>query len=408
MNIRNCYSRIYKYIQNTPLEFNNRLSDLYNCNIYLKREDLQITRSFKIRGAYNKVLKLSNEREITNIVCASAGNHAQGIAHICNHLNITGHIFLPIGTPNQKISRILQFGGENIKINMYGDNFNDSLEKAIKYSEQKSYDFVHPFNDYDIINGQGTVAHEIIQKIKPDIIISCVGGGGLISGIINYSNEFIPECKIYGVEPEKANSMTQALENGHPIKIKDIDNFVDGASVSEIGDKNYDIVSNKLSGIFTVNDGELCSDMVDIYQEEGIILEPAGCLSISGLRKIDKNLLKDKNVVCILSGGNNDITRYNEILENKLIYDGLKHYFIIEFNQVPGQLKLFINEVLNENDDIVRFEYLKKTNKTFGNVLIGIQTNKSEDIDTILQNLYRYNFNFTKINQKDLIYNYIV
>jgi threonine dehydratase len=408
MNIRQSYSRICKYIQNTPLEYNQRLSDLYNCNIYLKREDLQITRSFKIRGAYNKVLKLHNKREVNNVVCASAGNHAQGIAHICNHLNINGHIFLPNGTPNQKISRILKFGGNNIKINMFGDNFNDSLEKAIKYSKKNDFDFVHPFNDYDIINGQGTITHEIFQEITPDIIMSCVGGGGLISGIINYCNEYNSNCKIYGVEPNNANSMTQALENGCPIKIKDIDTFVDGASVSEIGTKNYDIVSNNINGMLTVNNGELCSDIVDIYQEEGIILEPAGCLSISGLRKIDKQIIKNKNVVCILSGGNNDITRYNEILENKLIFDGLKHYFIIEFNQAPGQLKSFINKVLNDDNDIVRFEYLQKTNKTFGNVLIGIQTNKSDDINIILKKLDKNKFKFTKINQKDLIYNYIV
>ena len=406
MNVVKSVIRIRPFIKKTPLQFNERLSEKYNSNIFLKREDLQITRSFKIRGACNKILKLKNNNR--DLVCASAGNHAQGFAFVCNKFNKTGHIFLPVGTPKQKISRIISLGKDSINIILSGNNFTESLNCALDFSNSQNFEFVHPFDDYDIIEGQGTIASEIHEKIDPDIIISAVGGGGLISGLIQYRNYKMKNCLIYGVEPELANSMNLSLLNNKIIKLNNIDTFVDGASVSEVGKKTYEIVSNNVDKVIEICNGRLCSHIVDIYQEDGIILEPAGALSISSLDKIDRKLLKNKNIVCIVSGGNNDITRYSEILENKLIYDGLKHYFIIEFSQIPGQLKKFINNILNPTDDIVRFEYLKKTNKNYGNVLLGIQTIKSNDIEFIIDNLKKNNIKFIKINQNDLIYNYIV
>lgn len=408
MSIYSSFNRINKYIKHTPLEFNMRFSEKFNCNVYFKREDLQINRSFKIRGVYNKVLKLKNKKTINNIVCASAGNHAQGISHICNKLKIKGHIFLPVGTPNQKISRIKNIGMEFVDINLIGNNFNESLNSAVSFSKKNEFDFIHPFNDLDIINGQGTIYAEIRQELNPDIIISCVGGGGLVSGLINYRNYYNDDCKIYGVEPENANSMTLALEKNKPIHINNIDTFVDGAAVSEVGNINFNIVKNGIDKMLTVDNGLLCSELVNIYQEEGIVLEPAGALSISCLNKLRPDEIINKNIVCILSGGNNDIMRYNEILEHKLFYDGLKHYFIIRFNQSPGQLKLFLNKILGKNDDIVRFEYLKKSNKSFGNALIGIQLIDRKDIKNIIKNLNYHGVDYIKLNKNDLLYNYIV
>lgn len=406
MNVVKSLKRISPYIKKTPLEFNERLSEKFNCNVFLKREDLQITRSFKIRGACNKILKLGDN--YNQLVCASAGNHAQGFAFACQKFNKNGHIFLPVETPKQKISRIIKIGKDNINIRLAGSNFTESLNYALDFSDSQNFEFVHPFDDDDIISGQGTVACEIHNEIEPDMIISAIGGGGLISGLIHYRNYKMENCLIYGVEPQLANSMNLSISNNKIIKLENIDTFVDGASVSEVGKKTYHIVNENINDIIEICNGKLCSDIVDIYQEDGIILEPAGGLSISSLDKIDREIIKNKNVVCIISGGNNDITRYTEILENKLIYDGLKHYFIVELSQIPGQLKKVVNNILNPTDDIVRFEYLKKTNKNYGNVLIGIQTSRPEDIDIVINNMHENNIKFIKINQNDLIYNYIV
>ena len=408
MTISNSLRTISKFIKNTPLDYNYRLSKLYNCNIFLKREDLQITRSFKIRGVFNKIQNLSNNKQISNIVCASAGNHAQGVAYICNKLNIKGDIFLPVNTPKQKINSIENFGGKYINLNLFGNTVDDSLKEAIQFSIDNNYDFIHPFNDDDIIDGQGTIATEIYSKIKPDIMITSIGGGGLASGLIKYCNEIDSNCKIIGAEPENADSMITSMKRGEIIKMKNIDTFVDGAAISEVGNKTYDIVSKYIYDIKVINNGLLCSNLVDIYQNEGIILEPAGALSVSCLKLLDKKFIKDKNIVCILSGGNNDIMRYNEILEKKLIYDNVKHYFIIKLNQVPGQLKLFVKNILGDNDDIVLFDYLKKTNKQYGKVLIGIQTRYPNDIFNIINNLNKYEIEYIKLNENDLIYNYLV
>lgn len=397
------YNRISKYIINTPLHFSERLSNKYQANIFLKREDLQNTRSFKIRGALNKILINQNNKK--NVVCASAGNHAQGVAFSCNLINKKGIIFLPNTTPLQKIKRIKHFGKNNIELKIKGNNFQEALKNALEYSNKNDCDFIHPYNDLDIILGQSTIAYEIFKDMNPNYIISSIGGGGLISGINTYKNIMNYKCKIIGSEPENADSMTQAFLNNNPIELKYLDTFVDGASVKKVGDITYNLCKESLHDIKVINNGKLCHDLLDIYQEEGIILEPAGVLSVSALDLLDKNEIKGKNIVCILSGGNNDVSRYPEIIEKSLIYQNLKHYYIIEFTQKPKQLKRFISNVLGEKDDITRFEYIKKTNKTFGNVLICIETIDNFSFEN---NLIQNNFNFKKINENDLIYSYLI
>ena len=401
-NIFLSYQRISKFIINTPLHFSERLSNKFNANVYLKREDLQTTRSFKIRGALNKILLNQNGK---NIVCASAGNHAQGVAFSCNLINKKGIIFVPNTTPLQKIKRIKHFGKDNIELKLVGQNFQETLDKALIYSEENNCQFIHPYNDLDIITGQSTVAYEIFKEMNPHYIISSIGGGGLISGLLSYNKINGSNCKIIGVEPENADSMTQAIINNKPIELKYLDTFVDGASVKKVGDLTYNFCKEALDDIKIIDNGRLCYDLLEMYQEEGIILEPAGCLSVSALDLLDKNEIEGKNVICILSGGNNDVSRYPEIIEKSLIYQNIKHYYIIEFTQKPKQLKKFITGVLGEKDDITRFEYIKKTNKSFGNVLIGIETLNNIAFENKLK---VNNFNFIKIDENDLIYSYLI
>ena len=392
------YYKIQPFIKKTPLEFNERLSKLYNANIFLKREDLQKTRSFKIRGSLNKILKETDSgNKKKHIVCASAGNHAQGVSYVANLLGLKSSIYVPTITPPQKLSRIKSFSNEEMELIKYGDNFDECLEEALNFSKSNDFLFIHPYNDYDIIEGQGTIGYEINKDIDPDIILTCIGGGGLISGLLNY---YEGNIQIYGAEPENADSMNQALINDKPVRISNFDTFVDGASVRKIGDLTFNITRNYLNSkdIKIINNGLLCNEMIKLYQDDGIITEPAGCLSVAALNLLDKEKIKNKNIVCLISGGNNDIMRYPEILEKNLIYLKIKHYYIIEFSQKPKELKNFILNVLGENDDITRFEYIKKTNKNYGNVLVGIETKNNHVIES---KLFEYNFRFRKINEND-------
>jgi len=408
-NINSIYNNIRDVIIKTPCEYNKRLSLKYSANIYLKREDLQTTRSFKIRGVSNKINSLSKKELEYGIICASAGNHAQGFAYSCNKLNIQGSIYVPKSTPLQKVNRIRYYGGDNIKINTVGDNFDDSLEKAYNQAKETNETMIHPFDDNDVIMGQSTIAYEIYQDLDPDVILCPVGGGGLISGITQYSKNHDENVDIIGVEPEKANSLTQALKNEKPIYINNIDKFVDGASVSIIGNNNYNILKNNINTTICINNGKLCNSIIDLYENDGIITEPAGALVVAALDELfEKDTYIDKNIVCIISGGNNDLTRYAEIMELNSIYLNLRHYFILEFSQTPGQLKLFINNILGDNDDIIRFEYIKKTNKNFGNVLIGIELGNPDNLQNILTNFDKHLFSYKKINYDDLLYDYLV
>ena len=398
---------IQNVIKKTPLEYNKRLSEKYNCNLYIKREDLNQGRSFKIRGAYNKIVNLSKAIKYKGIVCASAGNHAQGVAYTCNNLKINNNIFIPEKTPLQKVNRIKYFGGDRCKINLIGKNFNESLTYALNYAKENNKEFIHPFNDEDVIIGQSTIGEEIYQDMNPDIIIGSIGGGGMLSGISLYCKYNKKKCDIIGVEPNTCDSMNQSIINNKLVNLEIKDNFVDGATVSQVGDLTFKICKEHLKEIHVVDVGNVCGKILDLYQDDGIIAEPAGALPFSILDEISYKI-KNKTVVCILSGGNNDLTRYPEILERYYQYLGLKQYYLIEFAQTPGQLKKFINTILKETDDISRFEYIKKTNKEYGNVLIGIQVSNTSDILKIDKELDKHNFRYIKINDNDLLYSYLI
>jgi threonine dehydratase len=389
----------------TPLQYNNRLSQKYNCEVYLKREDLQTVRSFKVRGAYNKILNATSHELQNGVVCASAGNHAQGVAHVCKQLNIKCDIYVPIITPLQKINKIKQYGNNNCNLIIIGDKFDDCLIHAKEYSDINNKLFIHPFDDNDVINGQGEILDEINQEINPDMVICTIGGGGLISGLLKKNKN----SEIIGVEPSGAAAMYNSLKNGINTKLETLDTFVDGASVNKVGDLTFDICKKMLNNNITlIDNGELCHEIVQMYQIEGIIVEPAGILSICALSHIDKNKLKNKKTVCIISGGNNDILRYGEIVEKNLIYLGLRHYFIIELKQKPGQLKKYILEILGNYADIIRFEYVKKNNRYSGTVLVGIDVDNKNTINIIMQNMQSLDYKFTKIEENDLIYSLLL
>lgn len=395
-------------IRKTPLHICEYLSNKHNCRVYLKREDLQKVRSFKIRGAYNKIINsLSNSEYVT----ASAGNHAQGVAYVCNKIKKKHYIFLPQNTPKQKIERIKYFGGDFLKLNIIDDSLGNILEQSKKFAELNNFNYIHPFDDYDVIMGQGTILPEITEKINPDIIITPVGGGGLLSGLLEYKNKLNIDTKIIGVEPLSSASLYHSLRNGHITKINNDDYFVDGASVKSVGVRNFNtcLKFNLLHhNIKLVDNNHLCHSIVELYQNEGVISEPAGCLSISALDKLNPEKIKGKNIVCILSGGNNDIMRYSTFIEKSLIYAGLKHYFLIEFNQIPGKLKQFVNKVTSDKVDITRFEYLKKNNINSGYVLIGLELSSSQQLADLLLNMKKNNIKFTKINPDDKLYNLLI
>ena len=395
-------------IPKTLLQKNQRLSEKYNCNVFLKREDLHKVRSFKIRGAYNKINKLSDTNKKKGIVCASAGNHAQGVSYSCKELDIYSDIFVPENTPLQKIASIRKFSNKKSNLHIVGENFNKCLKKSLEFSRNNGTIYVHPFDDQDIIDGQGTIASEIYEDISPDMIVGCIGGGGLMSGISLFSKNMNPKCQLIGVESDQCNAMYQSIKSGRVIELDQYDTFVDGTAVKTVSELTYNICNKYLDDLLLISNGKLSHTMLDLYQNDGIITEPAGALSISALDLLDPNKIANKNIVAIISGGNNDITRYPEIHELALRYANLKHYFIIQFVQSPGQLKKFVNNILGENDDITRFEYIKKTNQTHGQVLVGIQLYNPDNLILVLDNLRQNNFNFKYINDDDLLMSYLV
>lgn len=396
-------------IKQTPLELNKRLSDKYQAKIYLKREDLQEVRSYKIRGAYNLISSLTDEEKSRGVVTASAGNHAQGVALSCSLLKIRGIIFMPVTTPLQKINKVKHFGGEFMEIKLTGQNFDQTSQEAKLYCEQTHSIYIPPFDDYRVIAGQGTVGKEVYDELEGtlDYCLCPIGGGGLVSGVGTYLKEKNKQIHIIGCEPTGAAGMEASIKKGEVITLDTVDTFVDGAAVKTVGQKTFSIASKITNKIILVPEGKDCTTMIELYQNEGIIAEPAGALSISALDEI-ANDIKDKVVVCILSGGNNDILRYPEIMEKSLVYLGLKHYFLIEFAQKPGQLKTFVNQVLGPNDDIVRFEYIKKNSKEMGPALVGIELSNKDDLTPFLERLDQSGIQYTRITGSDLLYNYLV
>lgn len=400
--------KLRQVVKHTPLIYNASLSKKYECAVYLKREDLQIVRSYKLRGAYNMISSLSETQKATGVVCASAGNHAQGFAYSCKLLNIKGVVFMPIITPNQKVSQTKMFGDGHIEIKLVGDTFDDCATAAKAYTKANGMTFIPPFDDVKIIEGQATVGVEILEELAHiDYLFAPVGGGGLIAGVGAYFQSKSPSTHIIGVEPEGAPSMTAALQAGHPVKLDHIDPFVDGAAVKRVGDQTFEICKAVINEMALVNEGKVCSTILKLYNEDAIVVEPAGALSIAVLADFAQ-AIKGKTVVCIVSGSNNDIDRMQEIKERSLQYEGLKHFFLVRFAQRPGALKEFVNLVLGPTDDIVRFEYMQKHNKETGPALVGIEMQDKADYDRLLENMNRYHINFTPINKNDNLFGYLI
>lgn len=408
MDFQGAAQRLKKIVNRTPLAFNHNLSRKYQCNIFLKREDLQVVRSYKLRGAYNMMSNLSEQQLSRGVVCASAGNHAQGFAYSCKKLACKGVVFMPIITPNQKVSQTKMFGEDFIEIKLVGDTYDECSVAAKKYTHENEMVFIPAFDDYKIIEGQGTVGVEILEEISDvDFLFLPIGGGGLASGVGTYFKTFSPSTKLIGVEPAGAPSMFEAFKAGQPVTLSEIELFIDGAAVKRSGDLTFSICKEVLDDIYLVPEGKVCSTILKLYNENAIIAEPAGAMSIAALDNYSEEI-KGKNVVCIVSGGNNDIDRMQEIKERSLQYEGLKHYFLISFAQRPGALKEFVNQVLGPTDDIARFEYIRKHNKESGPALVGVELQSREDYVALLHNLNRYNVKYTELKKDDDAFGYLV
>lgn len=408
IDIESAHEVLQKVVIKTPLQYHRKLSEKYGCNLYLKREDLQVVRSYKIRGAYNLIQSLSADQRLNGIVCASAGNHAQGVAFACRELSIHGVIYMPAITPKQKINQVKMFGGNNIEIVLIGDTFDECQQQAIAYAKENNKSFIPPFDHKKIIEGQGTVALEIFQE-QPDVDVLFVpiGGGGLCAGVSHYTKTFSPKTKIVGVEPQGAPSMKAALEAGRPVILERIQNFVDGASVKKVGDITFEVCKDAIEEMILVPEGKVSSTILQLYNEDAIVAEPAGALTIASL-DLYQGDLRGKNVVCIVSGGNNDIDRMQEIKERSLLHEGLKHYFIVRFAQRPGALKEFVNNILGPDDDIVRFEFIQKHNKETGPALIGIEVKSQDDFNSLIERMDNGEINYTLVNQHENLFEYLI
>ncbi len=408
IDINKAYDIIKSVVLKTPLQFHRKLSEKYGCEVYLKREDLQLVRSYKLRGAYNLIQSLNADQRKRGIVCASAGNHAQGVAFSCKQLSIKGVIYMPAITPKQKINQVKMFGGDLIEIVLVGDTFDECQEHALIHCSENNMVFVPPFDHLKIIEGQGTVAKEILDEQSDiDFIFVPIGGGGLCSGVSQYLSTYSPKTKIVGVEPLGAPSMKEALKAGKPVVLDKIERFVDGAAVKKIGNITFEFCKDSLHDMLLVPEGKVCSTILQLYNEDAIVAEPAGALSIAALDQY-ADQLKGKKIVCVISGGNNDIDRMQEIKERSLLHEGLKHYFIVRFAQRPGALKGFLNDILGPTDDIVRFEFIQKHNKESGPALIGIELKSKEDYEALVDRMDSFHLNYTELNQDENLFEYLV
>lgn len=403
------YQQLKDIVAHTPLQKNERLSEKYGCNVYLKREDLQYVRSFKLRGAYYSVKSLSEEEVKNGVVCASAGNHAQGVAYACRHLGVHGKIFMPATTPKQKVFQVEMFGREFVDIVLVGDTFDDSYEEAMKCAEAEQCAFIHPFDNEKVIAGQGTVAVELLNDCEEpvDYVFASIGGGGLVAGISTYVKSISPNTKVIGVEPAGAASMLTSFQNKTVTSLDKIDKFVDGAAVKCVGVKTFDICSELVDDILLVPEGKVCTTILELYNEHAIVAEPAGALPISAL-DLYKEEIKGKNIVCVISGGNNDIERMQEMKERSLLHEGLLRYFIVNFPQRAGALREFLDEVLGESDDIIRFEYTKKNNKENGPALVGIELKKKGDYTSLIERMDKKGFAYKEINKDSNLFHLLI
>jgi threonine dehydratase len=395
--------------QQTPLIKNPRYSKHYSANILFKREDLQLVRSYKIRGAYNKIYSLSDVEKAQGVVCASAGNHAQGFAYSCHALGIHGTIYMPAPTPKQKVEQVKMFGEEFVDVILEGDTFDDSKALALEYSKNNQCSFIHPFDDPKIIEGQATMGLELLEQSKEhiDYIFLPVGGGGLGAGISSVFKLLSPDTKIIGVEPAGAPAMTTSFKNGYNTELDHINKFVDGAAVKKSGDLTFQICKELFHDMVTVHEGHTCQTILDLYNKDAIVVEPAGALSLCVLDQF-KDEIKGKNVVCIISGSNNDITRMEEIKERALLYGGLKHYFLVRFPQRAGALREFVEEVLGPQDDITHFEYTKKTSREKGAAVVGIELRNKSDFDVLIQKMKERQFLGVYLNDNERLLSILI
>lgn len=405
----NAQENLKDVIKLTPLELNTNYSSEYDASVYFKREDQQVVRSYKIRGAYNKLKSLVEESNNQEVVCASAGNHAQGVALSCKLLGVNGTIFMPTTTPKQKVKQVYHFGKSNVNVKLTGDTFDQAYKEAIAYSEKNNFSFIPPFDDEKVIQGQGTVGLEIFDQseVAIDFLFLPVGGGGLAAGVSSVFRILSPTTQLIGVEPLGAPSMSESIKKGERIELVDFDKFVDGASVGKVGELNFNICKDSLDEMLLVSEGEACATLLKLYNEEAIVVEPAGALSIAALRQ-KRNEIKGKNVVCIVSGGNNDITRTEEIKERALFFEGLKHYFLVKFPQRPGALKDFVSKVLGPEDDITYFQFSKKNNRENGPAVVGIEVMSKENYKSIEERMRLLGFDFRYLNEDQLWFDQLV
>ncbi|WMI69545.1 threonine ammonia-lyase IlvA [Mangrovimonas sp. YM274] len=401
--------KLQSVVYRTPLTSNMFYSRGLRSDILFKREDLQLVRSYKIRGAYNKMSILKDTEIENGVVCASAGNHAQGVALSCKLLKIKGSIFMPTPTPKQKIDQVKMFGEDYIEVVLEGDTFDDAYLAAMREQEQTNKTFIHPFDDEKVIEGQATVGLEIIEQAKEpiDYVFVPIGGGGLASGLSSVFKELSPNTKIIGVEPEGAPSMSVSLRNKKNTKLKHIENFVDGAAVKKVGDKTFEICRQNLDDVITVPEGKICQTILDLYNKEAIVVEPAGALSVAAL-SFYADKVRGRNVVCVVSGSNNDITRMAEIKERALLYSNLKHYFIVKFPQRAGALKEFVVDILGPGDDITHFQYTKKSNRDNGSAVVGIELKSPQDLEPLITKMKLHKFYGDYLNNKPDLFQFLV
>ena len=412
-DIDSAAKRIAPVVTPTPLQISDRLSAITGARVYLKREDLQTVRSYKLRGAYNLLVQLTDEERAAGVVCSSAGNHAQGFAYACRSLGVHGRVYVPAKTPKQKRDRIRYHGGEFIELIVGGSTYDLAAEAALDDVERTGATLVPPFDDLRTIAGQGTIAVELLAQLdqlggEPDLVVVPVGGGGCIAGITTYLAERTTTTAVLGIEPAGAAAMMAALAAGEPVTLDHVDQFVDGAAVSRAGRLTYAALAaaGDMVSITTVDEGAVCTAMLDLYQNEGIIAEPAGALSVAGVLEAD--IEPGSTVVCLISGGNNDVSRYGEVLERSLVHLGLKHYFLVDFPQEPGALRRFLDEVLGPSDDITLFEYVKRNNRETGEALVGIQLGSSADLDGLLARMRATEIHFETLRPGSPAYRYLL
>lgn len=407
--IQQAQKQLQGVISPTPLIENLNLSEEFQSTILLKREDLQVVRSYKIRGAYNKMCTLTDAEKEKGIICASAGNHAQGVAYSCNLLKIMGKIYMPKTTPKQKVKQVQLFGKNYVEIVLTGDTFDDAYAKSVADAAQNNKAFIHPFDDLEVIAGQGTVGLEILNDYKEpiDYVFIPIGGGGLASGLSTVFKQLSPNTKIIGVEPQGAPSMKTSIANHKNTALDTIDKFVDGASVKQVGDLTFEICQKNLEDIILVPEGKVCTTILRLYNEEAMVVEPAGALTIAAL-DFYKEEIKGKTVVCIVSGSNNDIERTAEIKERSLLYEGLMHYFMIQFPQRPGALKEFVNDILGPDDDITYFQFAKKNSREVGSVVVGLELKNPNDIHAIKNNMNTKGFEYQYLNERHDLFTQLI